>query len=136
MPPPSRATPLLLVLVLAACGAEQDPVGAQDRERFVEVNVALREAGSGARDSVLAAHGTTEDWLLEFSALLADDPDRLADTWDEIQRRLDPVATAGAPADTSSRTPLSPALRPPLDEVPPAELAPQRPEEGLPAQPQ
>jgi hypothetical protein len=165
----------LLLVAASACRSAEAGVSPGDRERFVEVNVALRgvaaEGGDDAaadREAVLAAHGVSEEWLLALSGRLAAHPDALSDTWDEIQRRLewesageagDAVGSGGiragsglpldeadapprirgigeAPAYVRPAPPRQPRSSPSFEEVPPAELAPQRPEEGLPGQPQ
>jgi hypothetical protein len=139
------------------------------------VNVALRGAqaedegdAGAARQTVLAEHGVSEEWLIALSGRLAARPDVLSETWDEIQRRLELSARgaeedaeggegiragSGLPLDEAdapprvrrvgevpvyvrSAPPEQPRSSPSFEEVSPAELAPQRPEKGLPAQPQ
>jgi hypothetical protein len=192
---PQRLLPALLLLA-ASCGSAEAGVDAADRARFVEVNVALRAAGgmqdSIPRDSLLEAHGVSQEWLIALSGQLARDPRGVADVWDEIYRRLNPQpvltenlsvpADPASPADTGdvaeastgegeARLPVegppplaaprptrgegdrlpsvrrgetAPAARgrvprespPPIREVAPPQLPPQRPEEGLTREPQ
>lgn len=162
------ALALALLFAAGACRSAEAGVDAGDQARFVEVNVALRGAprdDEGVRDSVLAAHGVSEEWLLEVSGRLAESPERLADTWDEIQRQLsgpDDTAPGGVPpapavsrptpvaADSAPRvrrpgerpvqprpTPADrPRLGPSLGEVAPPELPAQGSEKRLPGEPQ
>ncbi|MGI9181266.1 MAG: hypothetical protein ACR2H9_12310 [Longimicrobiaceae bacterium] len=90
---------LLALLPLAAC----DRAGAPARrtvaaERFIEVNVALRQIDAeapeadSARAAVLAEHGVTEEQMLAFVRARSDRPQELAQIWAEIQQRLEIAA--------------------------------------------
>jgi len=90
--------PILLVLLLvltAACDRRpQDADGVLSTERFVEINVALREIprdherADSLRAAVLGEHEVQEDDLRRFVLARADRPDEIASVWEEIHRQL------------------------------------------------
>lgn len=99
--PPAAAIAALLLVVLPLVGGCEDssrPRGVIDRETFVESYVALRiaalerpgsELPEARRDSVLEAHGVTEEELLAFAEAYGDDVATMDAIWAEIQARLD-----------------------------------------------
>ncbi|HEV2148813.1 MAG TPA: hypothetical protein VGR37_15520, partial [Longimicrobiaceae bacterium] len=104
---------LLLLLALAApavlAGCRDEYPGTLSREKFVEVNLALRTLGGAdadslrtaadsarARAAVLKEHGVTEAELQAFVDARRRDTEALSETWQEIADRL-------ARADSAAR---------------------------------
>lgn len=88
----------------AACSPSADPTPgtvprtAMSREAFVDVYVALRQAGLGSaqgvaapseRERILAEHATTEGALLDFAEVHGGDAAFMKEVWDEVHQRLD-----------------------------------------------
>lgn len=92
---------LAALALLASCGREHSPPEALTREAFVAVYVDLRVAalqGGGdddldeqVRDSILEAHGVTQEQVLAFAEGRATDLEFMRDLWNEIEARLDSV---------------------------------------------
>lgn len=107
----TRSTLALLACLLVACGQGTGPEVSIDREAFVSTYVALRVATltggferlpPDVRDSVLDEHGVTEEQLLDFAEAHGRDIRFMERIWDEIEARLDTVAS---PAGTGDLTP-------------------------------
>jgi hypothetical protein len=88
-----------MLLAAAACGGERAPGQSTiSRERFVKVNVALRQIDPAAADApqqragVLEAHSVTEDELQNFVSARQRNTAELASIWDEIRRELEQQA--------------------------------------------
>jgi hypothetical protein len=105
----SRCKTVLAVLLVAAmaasstaCGGRKTPDGTISTERFIEMNVALRQIVGDApdaaerRDSVLHAYGVTEDQLRNYVDAHRADAAHLAEVWDEIRSRLQVAADSVA----------------------------------------
>jgi hypothetical protein len=93
-------------LFLSACHSTTEE-GMVSREEYVEVYVELLRAADAAPDSfaasdsarrILAAHGLTEEDLLDYVRSHADDPDHLAEAWRKIEEQL----RAPEPEDTAA----------------------------------
>jgi len=104
--PVAACAALLLVALALATGCEDASraTAVIDRETFVESYVALRVAAlqrpgsdlSGARrDSVLEAHGVTEEELLAFAEAYGGNVPAMNDIWAEIQARMDSLPAGG-----------------------------------------
>jgi hypothetical protein len=97
----SRAYPLLALALLAGACDTPDADAGIDREAFVATYVALRRAtlegrlDEPTRDSILEAHGTTEEELRAWLRAREDDPQSIAEAWREINETL------SAPPDTA-----------------------------------
>ena len=112
-----RAT-LVALLALgggAACDASAEEGMA--RGDFVATYIDLRRAtvagelDAATRDSILAAHGTSEEELRAYVERHADDPEAIADTWREIVDRTaarDSVAAADTAAVVSDSAAAEP----------------------------
>lgn len=94
-----------VLLALAVLGGACDAPAAEggiERDAFIATYVDLRRAtvdgrlDAATRDSILGAHGTTEEELRAYVTARADDPEAIADTWREINEILT------APTDTVS----------------------------------
>lgn len=101
---PGRAARLAAAVVLAAsvvalpaCDGEERETGTIPAERFVTALVDLRLAAREAegdtipaarRDSILSAHGVTDDDLLEFARVRGSDPSRMSAVWDSVELRI------------------------------------------------
>ncbi len=92
---------LVGLLTLAGCERVGDPARRTlPRERFIEVNVALRQVepeapeADSARAAVLSEHGVTAEQLLAFVQARSGRPQELAQIWAEIQERLDSLTVA------------------------------------------
>ena len=89
--------------VAAACEQRTD-AEIEGRATFVATYIDLRRAtvagtlDDGVRDSILRAHGTTEEELRAYVEQHAEDPATLSDTWREIMDSL--TARDSVAADT------------------------------------
>ncbi|UCC82373.1 MAG: hypothetical protein JSW46_15510 [Gemmatimonadota bacterium] len=86
------------LLSFAACrnGEDDQQIGI-GRQEYVDTYVEILQAAEVAEDSVaateaaraiLARRGLTEDDLLEFGRRYSEDPEYLAEVWEEIEERL------------------------------------------------
>ncbi|MDQ3556851.1 MAG: hypothetical protein M3409_08750 [Gemmatimonadota bacterium] len=135
--PLSRQLLLPLLVGCVACTGGGG-AGGPSHERFVEVNVELRDLPdtvsdtTAARAAVLRRHGVSEAELRAFSGR---DEEETARAWTEIAARLRTredsarVAADSLRADSAARSSAVP-----LGEVPPAQLPAQGGEEGLPGE--
>ncbi len=112
-PPAAAALLAALSLLPAGCGRTPEQPSL-DRDTFVATYVDLRkvalERGGGAleeaaRDSILRAHGVTQDELLGFTDVHGDDPEYMKQVWDAVELRLDSLA----PPEGPGGVPLRPA---------------------------
>ena len=101
-----RSTFIGALLCLAACGSATEEADLTHDE-YVDVYVELLRAADAAPDSfaasdsarrILAAHGLTEQDLLDYVRHHADDPEDLAEVWRRIEERL----RAPEPEDTAA----------------------------------
>lgn len=97
-----RRLPLLLALVLTACGftepvAEAGP-GVLTRRQFIAIYVELRRAEQAVpvpdafearKQEIFERHGTEPRALVEFVEAHGDDVAYMAAVWDSIQHRLE-----------------------------------------------
>ena len=99
---------LVVAVALAASAgcadvAEEEGMG---RDEFVSTYLDLRRAtvdgrlDEAVRDSILDAHGTTDEEMRAYVDARADDPDAIAQTWREI---TDSIAAAAKPASPDSQ---------------------------------
>ena len=100
--PPGRGTVLFVVLLILAPSACSESETSREergipRESFVRTYVGLRVAALRSpeaeitverRDSVLRAHGVTQEELLEFVEIHGRDVDFMSSVWDSIEARL------------------------------------------------
>ena len=113
-----RFAPLLGALLLVSACERPASYDGLEREEFVATYVDLRRAtvagelDAQTRDSILEAHGTTEEALRDYIEQRAEDPEAIAETWREINERITARDTMSADddtlgADTSSADPDS-----------------------------
>ena len=101
-----RAVPLLGALLLASACERPATYDGLEREEFVATYVDLRRAtvagelDEQTRDSILEAHGTTEEALRDYVEQRAEDPEAIADTWREINERISARDTMPVDDDT------------------------------------
>ncbi|NIN70849.1 MAG: hypothetical protein GTO46_02715 [Gemmatimonadetes bacterium] len=121
----------LLPLVACGRGAGDQDVGIS-RQEYVETYIEILQAAEVAEDSVaateaaraiLARRGLTEDDLLEFGRRHSEDPEYLAELWEEIEERIrdperpDSAREQGGREVRGTRTPSSEPRRM-VDELP------------------
>lgn len=98
---------LALIALAPACEATSGEDG-MGRSEFVATYVALRRAtvqgelDEATRDSILEAHGTTQEALRDYIEQRADDPEAIADTWREIMDSIASRDTLTAQPDSTS----------------------------------
>lgn len=102
---PIAALLLVVLPFIDGCEESSRPREVIDRETFVESYVALRiaalerpesELSEVRRDSILEAHGVTEEDLLAFAETYGGDVATMNEIWAEIQARLDSLPASAA----------------------------------------
>ena len=110
---PARRGALIGLAFAAACGGGGDEQGVS-RAAFVGAYIDLRgatvagELDARTRDSILSAHGTTEEELRAYVTQRAEDPDAIADTWREIMDSIAAREIAAVASDTTDTTAVEP----------------------------
>lgn len=111
---------MLLMVAALACGRGSDDARSTiSREKFIETFVALQliQGDSMVLDSlravVLEEQGVTEEEMRRFVAVRGENPEELAQIWEEVHQRLvSLVAEARAGGDTTGISPDTAAVQP------------------------